>query len=343
MAPGPCARPRTPCRRSTSRSDPPGGCGASAPRRLAGSSSPAAVQASRRERSATKPGAGPAAGSIGPWSTAPSAAPACTSAPSAWGPWCSARGATVTRTSAPAIVHAALDAGVNFVDTADVYAFGESEEIVGRALPRPAGLGHPGDQVLQCHGRGPEPPGRLAALDRAGRRGQPAPSRHRLDRPVPGAPARSRHRPGRDARRAVRPGARREDPGLRDVDVPGRAAGGGAVGGRSAGPRPAVDRAAAVLHLRPRHRAGGAADVPAVRARRARLGPAQRRLADGQVPGRAGAGVVEGGARAGPLRLRRHACTSARWRWWRSWRRWPTRRGCDWSTWPTRSCWRTRP
>jgi aryl-alcohol dehydrogenase-like predicted oxidoreductase len=32
------------------------------------------------------------------------------------------------------IVHAALDAGVNFVDTADVYAQGESEEIVGKAL-----------------------------------------------------------------------------------------------------------------------------------------------------------------------------------------------------------------
>jgi aryl-alcohol dehydrogenase-like predicted oxidoreductase len=32
------------------------------------------------------------------------------------------------------IVHRALDAGVNLVDTADVYAFGGSEEIVGRAL-----------------------------------------------------------------------------------------------------------------------------------------------------------------------------------------------------------------
>src|SRR5882672_10200745 len=32
------------------------------------------------------------------------------------------------------IIHAALDAGINFVDTADVYARGESEEIVGRAL-----------------------------------------------------------------------------------------------------------------------------------------------------------------------------------------------------------------
>ncbi len=32
------------------------------------------------------------------------------------------------------IIHAALDAGVNFVDTADVYGAGESEEIVGKAL-----------------------------------------------------------------------------------------------------------------------------------------------------------------------------------------------------------------
>jgi aryl-alcohol dehydrogenase-like predicted oxidoreductase len=33
-----------------------------------------------------------------------------------------------------AIIHAALDAGVNFIDTADVYSRGESEEIVGKAL-----------------------------------------------------------------------------------------------------------------------------------------------------------------------------------------------------------------
>ena len=32
------------------------------------------------------------------------------------------------------IVHAALDGGINFVDTADVYSRGESEEIVGKAL-----------------------------------------------------------------------------------------------------------------------------------------------------------------------------------------------------------------
>src|ERR671935_630785 len=32
------------------------------------------------------------------------------------------------------IIHRALDAGLNFVDTADVYSRGESEEIVGQAL-----------------------------------------------------------------------------------------------------------------------------------------------------------------------------------------------------------------
>jgi Aldo/keto reductase family len=32
------------------------------------------------------------------------------------------------------IIHRALDAGINFVDTADVYSAGESEEIVGKAI-----------------------------------------------------------------------------------------------------------------------------------------------------------------------------------------------------------------
>ena len=32
------------------------------------------------------------------------------------------------------MIHTALDAGVNFIDTADVYSAGESEEIVGKAL-----------------------------------------------------------------------------------------------------------------------------------------------------------------------------------------------------------------
>ncbi len=32
------------------------------------------------------------------------------------------------------IIHAALDAGINFIDTADVYSSGESEEIVAKAI-----------------------------------------------------------------------------------------------------------------------------------------------------------------------------------------------------------------
>src|SRR5688572_9225653 len=33
-----------------------------------------------------------------------------------------------------AIIHRAIDAGINFIDTADVYSQGESEEIVGKAI-----------------------------------------------------------------------------------------------------------------------------------------------------------------------------------------------------------------
>ena len=53
------------------------------------------------------------------------------------------------------IIHRALDAGINFVDTADVYSAGESEEIVGKAL-----VGRRSDVVLatKVHGRMGEDP-----------------------------------------------------------------------------------------------------------------------------------------------------------------------------------------
>jgi aryl-alcohol dehydrogenase-like predicted oxidoreductase len=53
------------------------------------------------------------------------------------------------------IIHAALDAGINFVDTADVYSVGESEEIVGKAL-----VGRRDDVVLatKVHGQMGEDP-----------------------------------------------------------------------------------------------------------------------------------------------------------------------------------------
>jgi aryl-alcohol dehydrogenase-like predicted oxidoreductase len=53
------------------------------------------------------------------------------------------------------IIHAALDGGINFVDTADVYSAGESEEIVGRALK-----GRRDDVVLATKVHGEMGPGR---------------------------------------------------------------------------------------------------------------------------------------------------------------------------------------
>src|SRR3954463_6116157 len=38
------------------------------------------------------------------------------------------------QTAVDGIVHRALDAGINFVDTADVYSNGESETMTGKAL-----------------------------------------------------------------------------------------------------------------------------------------------------------------------------------------------------------------
>jgi len=43
-------------------------------------------------------------------------------------------GATVDRDTAAACIHKALDLGINFFDTANVYARGAAEEVVGRAL-----------------------------------------------------------------------------------------------------------------------------------------------------------------------------------------------------------------
>ena len=71
------------------------------------------------------------------------------------------------------IIHRALDAGINFIDTADVYARGESEEIVGKAL---AG-GRRDDVVLATKFHGTmgddvQPGRQLAALDLPGGRGR---------------------------------------------------------------------------------------------------------------------------------------------------------------------------
>jgi aryl-alcohol dehydrogenase-like predicted oxidoreductase len=70
------------------------------------------------------------------------------------------------------IVHAALDAGVNLIDTADVYAFGQSEEILGRALKGRR------DHVVLATKAGSPMPGDAADRNRAGN------SRHWIMRAV---------------------------------------------------------------------------------------------------------------------------------------------------------------
>lgn len=51
------------------------------------------------------------------------------------------------------IIHRALDADINFIDTADIYSAGVSEEIVGEALRGSQGRRGPGHEVLRAHGR----------------------------------------------------------------------------------------------------------------------------------------------------------------------------------------------
>jgi len=47
---------------------------------------------------------------------------------------CNAFGARADQDTSIAIVHAALDGGINLIDTADIYVDGESERLVGKAL-----------------------------------------------------------------------------------------------------------------------------------------------------------------------------------------------------------------
>ena len=99
------------------------------------------------------------------------------------------------------IIHAALDAGINFVDTADVYSFGESEEIVGKALAQTKR--HKVVLATKVHGQmgqDPNAQGNSRRWIMAGLRQQPAPPRRRLHRHLPDPPALARDRRRRDAR-----------------------------------------------------------------------------------------------------------------------------------------------
>ena len=89
------------------------------------------------------------------------------------------------------IIHRAIDAGINFIDTADVYSAGESEEILGKALK-----GRRDDVVLATKfwGAMGDDPNRGGISRRwiiARGRELAAATRDRLDRPLPDPPPRS--------------------------------------------------------------------------------------------------------------------------------------------------------
>ena len=89
-------------------------------------------------------------------------------------------GAQTDEATAQRIIARARDQGVNFIDTADAYAEGRSEEIVGRAIKSrrddwivATKLGNP---------IGTRPGDPLASMDDARRRSKPAAPRHRVHR-----------------------------------------------------------------------------------------------------------------------------------------------------------------
>ena len=95
-----------------------------------------------------------------------------------------------------------LDAGVNFIDTADVYSDGVSEEIIGQALGRPARSRAARDQGAHADGGGAQRRGPLAPPPHRGVRGEPAAPAHRPHRPLPGPRMGRRDAAGGDAGRA---------------------------------------------------------------------------------------------------------------------------------------------
>ena len=127
---------------------------------------------------------------------------------------CNNFGMRIDEERSAAVVHAALDAGINFFDTADVYGGNRSEQYLGKAL-----AGRRDEVVIATKFVAPidDDPSHAGAAPGVGGRGgrrQPAAPRHRPHRPVPAARARSQ-RADRGRRSPPRPPrARRE--GARD-------------------------------------------------------------------------------------------------------------------------------
>src|SRR4029079_1713170 len=64
-------------------------------------------------------------------------------------------GGQTTEADSIRIIHKALDLGINFVDTADMYVAGESERVVGRAIAARRGQGVLATKGKNKMGEGP--------------------------------------------------------------------------------------------------------------------------------------------------------------------------------------------
>lgn len=183
------------------------------------------------------------------------------------------------------IIHHALDAGINFIDTADVYSAGESEEIVGEAL-----RGRRDDIIVatKSYFSVQDGPVSRPRLNSSGS------SRRHIVR----ACEDSLQRLGTDCidlyqvhridyatdiddtlRGAVRSNASRQDPGDRHVLLHRGQDRRSPVDLRAAQPRTVCLRAAAILDVRSGDRAGSAVDLSALRYGRNRVEPTERGLA----------------------------------------------------------------
>ena len=192
-------------------------------------------------------------------------------------------GGQTTEADSIRIIHKAIDLGINFVDTADMYVTGESERIVGKAIAERRDQVVSGHERPQQDGRRPQRLGHEPAAHAAGARREPAAAEHGLHRPVLRPRAGLRHADRRDAAVSRRRGASGQDPlsGLLEFSRLARLR--SAVDERQAGTGSVRRRAAALQPGEPRYRGGAVAAVPGAWPGRRQLQPAGPRHSDGQV------------------------------------------------------------
>ena len=205
------------------------------------------------------------------------------------------------------MVKLALDRGINFIDTADVYSLGESETLLGNALK-----GIRQEIVLATKVRLPmgeqlQPQRRDPREHHARGGGQPAAAADRLHRPVPGARMGQQHAAGGDPAHAGRSGAPGEGPLYRALQSHVLAGGDGGDAAGAPGVGEVRDGADVLQPRRPRPRIR----IPVVRRvpppRHPGLEPAGRRVPHGQVQPRQSAPGGTRFARGG-----RSSCPSTR-------------------------------